>query len=37
MRQEDEETVWDVVASTNRVLHDEILKKIAECKKGKGE
>ena len=29
---DDEETVWDVVASTNRVLHDEILKKMAECK-----
>lgn len=30
---DDEETVWDVVASTNPILHEKILKKIAECKK----
>ena len=29
----DEETVWDVVATTNQTLHDEVLAAIAECKK----
>ena len=29
----DEETVWDVVASTNKTLHDKILQSIADCKK----
>lgn len=29
----DEETVWDVVATTNEVLHEKILTAIASCKK----
>ncbi|MFH1614155.1 MAG: inositol monophosphatase family protein [Planctomycetota bacterium] len=29
----DEETVWDVVASTNQTLHDKILQAVADCKK----
>ena len=29
----DEETVWDVVATTNQKIHDEVLAAIAECKK----
>lgn len=28
----DEETVWDVVATTNQKLHDEVLSAIADCK-----
>ena len=32
----DEETVWDVIASTNQTLHDEILNAIADCKKKTG-
>lgn len=28
-----EETVWDVVASTNRKLHDQILAALAKCKR----
>lgn len=28
----EEETVWDVVATTNPTLHEKVLKKIAECK-----
>jgi len=32
----DEETVWDVVASTNQKLHDKILQAIADCKKKMG-
>ena len=32
----DEETLWDVVASTNQTLHDEILNAIADCKKKMG-
>lgn len=30
---DDEETVWDVVATTNHTLHEQVLKSIAECKK----
>ena len=30
---DDEETVWDVVATTNQALHGEVLAAIAECKK----
>ncbi len=33
---DDEETVWDVVATTNQALHDEVLSSIAECKKKNG-
>jgi len=29
----DEETVWDVVATTNQALHDEVLSMIADCRK----
>ena len=29
----DEETVWDVIATTNQTIHDEVLKAIAECRK----
>jgi fructose-1,6-bisphosphatase/inositol monophosphatase family enzyme len=29
----DEETLWDVVASTNQSIHDEVLNAIADCKK----
>jgi hypothetical protein len=29
-------SVRDVVATTNRALHDKILAKIAECKKKRG-
>ncbi len=29
----DEETLWDVVATTNQKLHDEVLAAIAACKK----
>ena len=29
----DEETLWDVVASTNQAIHDEVLNAIADCKK----
>lgn len=29
---DDEETVWDVVATTNHILHDQVLTAIAECK-----
>ena len=29
----DEETVWDVVATTNQTLHDEVLSVIAKCRK----
>lgn len=29
----DEETVWDIVATTNQKLHDEVLSSIADCKK----
>ena len=32
----DEETVWDVVATTNQTLHEKILAAIAECKKKTG-
>jgi len=32
----DEETVWDVVASTNQSLHDQVLSAIAGCKKKMG-
>jgi len=28
----DEETVWDVVATTNQTLHDEVLSAIADCR-----
>jgi len=28
----DEETVWDVVATTNQALHDEVLAAIAKCR-----
>lgn len=28
----DEETVWDVVATTNEALHAEVLATIAECR-----
>ena len=31
----DEETVWDVVATTNEELHERILAAIAECKKSR--
>lgn len=31
----DEETVWDVVVTTNPILHEKVLKKIAECKSEK--
>ena len=30
---DDEETVWDVLATTNQTLHDEVLSAIADCKK----
>lgn len=30
---DDEETVWDVVVTTNQALHDEVLSAIAECRK----
>ncbi len=30
---DDEETVWDVVATSNPKLHENVLKKLAECKK----
>ena len=30
---EDVETVHDVLASTNRTLHDKVLQRIADCKK----
>lgn len=30
---DDEETMWDVLVTTNPKLHEEVLKKIAECKK----
>ena len=33
---DDEETVWDVVATTNQTLHDEVLAAIADCKKKMG-
>lgn len=29
----DEETIWDVVTTTNQTLHNEILNAIADCKK----
>jgi fructose-1,6-bisphosphatase/inositol monophosphatase family enzyme len=32
----DEETVWDVVATTNQALHEQVLSAIAKCKKGIG-
>ena len=30
---DDEETIWEVVATTNQKLHDEVLATIADCKK----
>lgn len=33
---DDEETVWDVVVTTNQALHDQVLSAIAECKKKMG-
>lgn len=30
---DNEETMWDVLVTTNPKLHEEVLKKIAECKK----
>ncbi len=30
---DDEETVWDVVTTTNQTLHDEVLSAIADCKR----
>ncbi len=30
---DDEETVWDVVATSNPKLHENVLKKLSECKK----
>ncbi|MDP7637170.1 MAG: inositol monophosphatase family protein [Phycisphaerae bacterium] len=33
----EEETVWDVVATTNQALHDEVLAAIADCKKKMGQ
>ena len=33
---DDEETVWDVVATTNQSLHDQVLSAIADCKKKMG-
>ena len=32
---DNEETVWDVVATTNQLLHDEVLSEIAACRKSK--
>ena len=32
----DEETLWDVVVSTNQTLHDQILSAISDCKKTMG-
>lgn len=32
---DDEETLWDVVATTNSVLHEKVLSSIAECRKGR--
>lgn len=29
---DDEETVWDVVATTNQALHDQVLSAIADCR-----
>lgn len=30
---DDEETVWDVVVTTNQALHDQVILSIADCKK----
>jgi fructose-1,6-bisphosphatase/inositol monophosphatase family enzyme len=31
----DEETVWDVVVTTNQTLHDQVLSAIADCRKNR--
>ena len=33
---DDEETIWDVVVTTNQALHDQVLSSIAKCKKKMG-
>jgi fructose-1,6-bisphosphatase/inositol monophosphatase family enzyme len=33
---DDVKTVWDVVCTTNRALHDKVLAAIADCRKKRG-